>query len=178
LINSGFRPRARAVSRNDLRGDFIIIERKPYTPTVKDWSECYEMLCKHCARHTKCDVVEGMIEMHTGGAWPEGGWVSDPGAGVTCLSYQPLARDPLPRQQRRQIMRLKEIDIPPICKGCAARKGSEASVSLHTRRDYQGSVRNRAPFVCHEDPELKRLCGGWCRALRNREDRKPVEEPA
>lgn len=139
--------------------------RQPYRPTKAEWEGCYAMLCRWCAHNTACDVIEAMIEMKDGGAWPEGGWVSDPGAGVTCLSYEPAARTPMPRQQRRAIARTNESDLPPVCGGCAARKDSEASVSLHTRRDYQNCVRTGAPFVCHEDPELKRLCGGWCRAI-------------
>lgn len=140
-------------------------DRQPYRPTPVDWEECYDMLCRWCDHHLRCEIVEKMIEMKDGAPWPQNGWVTDPGAGVTCLSYEPAARVPLPRQQRRAIARTRERYLPPICEGCAALKGSEASVSLHTRRDYQKCVRTGAPFICHEDPEHKRLCGGWCRAV-------------
>lgn len=126
------------------------------------------MLCAHCERQTRCEVVEGMIEMKDGGTWPFGGWVTDPGAGVSCLSYEPKMRAPMVRQQLRSMLRAEERDLPPMCSGCAARKGSEASVSLHTRRDYQAAVRSRSKFVCHEDETKQRLCGGWCRAIRAR----------
>ncbi|MCX5495761.1 hypothetical protein OSH11_13690 [Kaistia dalseonensis] len=142
--------------------------RAPYSPVRSDWPNCYQMLCGHCDLQGGCAVIEGMIEMASGGAWPEGGWVTDPGAGVTCLSYVPRARPSLPRQQLRAIQRTKESALPSVCGGCAARKGSEASTSLHTRRDYQACVRSRSPFVCHEDPKHERLCGGWCRAIQRR----------
>lgn len=142
--------------------------RLPYHPLQHEWAECYAMLCGHCERQLRCDVVEAMIAMKDGGAWPEGGWVTDPGAGVTCLSYEPRPAKPMIRQQLRYMLRQREEDLPPMCGGCAARKGSEASVSLHTRRDYAAAVRNRSPFACHEDPDKQRLCGGWCRAVRRR----------
>lgn len=148
-----------------------MIERAPYAPTSAEWGACYEMLCGHCDHQLKCPIVEGMIEMKDGSAWPEGGWVTDPGAGVTCLSYRPQERPAMVRQQRRAIIRMPEARLPPVCGGCAARKGSEASVSLHTQRDYQAAVRSQAPFACHEDPAKERLCGGWCRAISQRAKR-------
>lgn len=143
-------------------------ERVPYRPTDAEWPDLYQMLCGYCAHQLKCDVVEGMIGMKSGGAWPDGGWVTDQGAGATCLSYEPRPHAKLPRQQMRAMLRQREDDLPPMCGGCAARKGTEASVSMHTRRDYQAAVRNETTFVCHEDPAKQRLCGGWCRAVRNR----------
>lgn len=141
-------------------------DRQPFSPAPGDWRECYEMLCEHCALHLRCPILEAMIEMKDGAAWPEGGWVSDPGAGVTCLSYVPRGSAKMPRQQRRQLARMKESELPPVCGGCAARRGTEASVSLHTRRDYQAAVRNGSLFTCHESPDNSQLCGGWCRAIR------------
>lgn len=140
-------------------------ERQPYHPTAEEWPDTFAMLCGHCAHMPGCDVVEGMIELKDGGPWPAGGWVTDPGAGVTCLSYAPRAVQPLPRQQMRAMLRTPEHRLPPVCDGCAARKGSEASVSLHTQRDYAGAVKARTPFTCHKKPTL---CGGWCRAVRRR----------
>lgn len=149
-----------------------MIDRKPHAPTAAEWTELYHMLCGHCALQTRCDVTEAMIEMKDGGAWPEGGWVSDPGAGVTCLSYVPRPGKPISRQQVRHMARQREENLPPVCGGCAAQKGSEASVSLHTQRDYQAAVRNRTRFGCHEDPAIeKRPCGGWCRAVIQRAQR-------
>lgn len=145
-----------------------MIARQPYAPSADEWGVLWTMLCGHCAHATRCQVVEGMIAMKDGGAWPEGGWVTDPGAEVTCLSYTPVERRPVPRQQLRNLMRMPEDKLPPVCGGCAALRGSEASVSLHTQRDFAAAVRSRAPFVCHEDPEHKRLCGGWCRAIQKR----------
>lgn len=151
------------------------LERLPFVPGRDEWAETYEMLCGYCARQCRCDIVEAMIEMKDGGPWPEGGWVTDPGAGVTCLSYTPRRIVPMPRQQRRAIARTRDADLPPVCGGCAARKGSEASVSLHTRRDYQNAVRSGGVFVCHEDPDHKRLCGGWCRAIKARSGKRALE---
>lgn len=146
-----------------------VVERAPYSPSREDWTEIYQMLCGHCGNQLHCDVVEGMIEMKDGAApWPAGGWVNDPGAGVSCLSYVPKDAKRLPRQQMRRLLRQCEADLPPVCGGCAARKGTEASASLHTRRDYQGAVRNRTIFLCHEDLDKHRLCGGWCRAIRSK----------
>jgi hypothetical protein len=141
---------------------------QPYAPSDDEWGTTWAMLCGHCAAGGRCDIVDGMIEMKDGHPWPAGGWVTDPGAGVTCLSYRPLARRPVQRQQLRHLMRMREGDLPPVCGGCAALKGSEASVSLHTQRDYAEAVRSRAPFLCHEDPAGKRLCGGWCRSIQRR----------
>lgn len=140
------------------------IDRRPYSPTSVEWTELYRMLCGHCDRQFDCDVIEGMIEMKDGGAWPEGGWVSDPGAGATCLSYKPKPMRPLSRQRLRHALR----KATPMCGGCAAQKGSEASVALHTRRDFHTAVQERALFVCHEDPHKRRPCGGWCAAVQNR----------
>jgi hypothetical protein len=145
-----------------------LIERQPYSPSIEEWPVLYGMLCGHCLHNLSCDITEAMIEMKEGAPWPEGGWVTDPGAQVTCLSYAPIPQEPLARAERRRIAHRKEEDLPPVCGGCAARKGSEASVSLHTQRDYQAAVRDCSPFTCHEDPALKRLCGGWCRAIAAR----------
>jgi hypothetical protein len=116
-----------------------------------------------------------MIDMKNGGEWPEGGWVTDPGAGTSCLSYKPRGASPLSRPQLRRLTRQSEASLPPVCGGCAARKGSEASTSMHTLRDYAHAVKNRSPFTCHEDPAKTRLCGGWCRAVRRREGTRDPE---
>lgn len=140
------------------------IERRPYIPAGQDdWEQCYAITCENCAHQLRCDIVERMIETKDGGDWPEGGWITDPGAGVTCLSYEPRTPQTLPRPQRRRLLRAPESELPPVCGGCAARRGSEASVALHTQRDFRACVRRRAPFVCHETGEL---CGGWLRAMR------------
>lgn len=152
----------------ETRASLTPVGRQPYAPSAEEWRDLYEMLCGFCERQLRCEITEAMIEMKAGGAWPEGGWVTDPGAQVTCLSYAPKPVKPLPRQQLRQMLRTPESRLPPVCDGCAAQRGSEASVSLHTRRDYAAAVRNRTAFICHEDPEKKRLCGGWCRAVRRK----------
>ena len=36
-------------------------------------------------------------------------------------------------------------------------------------RDCRAAVRDQSEFTCHEDPENKRLCGGWCRAVQRKE---------
>jgi len=145
------------------------LAREPYVPSDAEWGDLYQMLCGYCERQTDCAIVDGMIELKSDrGPWPEGGWVTDPGADVTCLSFIPRARRKMPRQQIRQLLRQHVRDLPPVCAGCAARRGSEASVSLHTRREYQKAVQESAPFGCHEDPNKERLCGGWCRAVRQR----------
>jgi len=147
-------------------------ERVPFTPpeSPEEWRAEFEMLCLHCARFgAGCPIIEAMIEMRQGGPWPDGGWVTDPGAGVTCLSYEAVNRPRLPRQQLRAIKRAPEHQLPPVCGGCAALKGSDASVSLHTRRDFAAAVKNESSFVCHEFPDKEHTCGGWCRAIRARD---------
>lgn len=142
---------------------------KPYVPPgLAEWDATFRMLCMHCAKSAGCTVIEGMIEMKDGHPWPLGGWVTDPGAGSSCLSYEPQPRASLAAERLAVFMALPEAELPPVCGGCAARKGSEASVSLHTRRDYAAAVRDRHLFVCHEDPALQRPCGGWVRAIRQR----------
>ena len=145
------------------------IQREPYHPPAEAWAECWQMLCGHCRHWIGFAVVERMIEMKDGGPWPEGGWVTDPGAGITCLSYDPKEAQPLSRQAIRQIARSPETRLPPVCAGCAARAGSEASVSLHTQRDFRAAVKRRSKFLCHETGNL---CGGWCRAVAARRPRK------
>ena len=139
----------------------------PYTPSndLEDWRETYEMLCGFCVCQIGCDVVEAMIEMKDGGPWPTGGWVYDKGAGVSCLSYQPKSGPKISRQEFRRLRRIPKDQLPPVCDGCAARKGTEASVSRHTRQDFKAAVKNRTRFICHE---TKKDCGGWCRAIAQR----------
>lgn len=136
----------------------------PYTPPndLTDWQDSYEMLCGYCARQCGCQVLDGMIEMKDGGEWPEGGWVYDQGAGISCLSYEAKRGPKVSRQEIRQIQRTSENRLPPVCGGCAARKGTEASVSRHTRKDFQAAVKKKTRFLCHE---TKKDCGGWCRAI-------------
>ena len=136
---------------------------KPYNPADAEWADLYEMLCSYCRHHLNCAVIEGMIEMKHGAPWPDGGWVHDRGAGVSCLSYQTKPLAELSRQQLRRIQRMPEDQIPPVCGGCAARKGTDASKSRHTRADFQSAVSSHGKFFCHETGEL---CGGWCRAIR------------
>lgn len=120
------------------------------------------MLCDFCSNQLSCAIIDGMIEMKDGGHWPEKGWVYDQGSGVSCLSYKPKPHPSISRQELRQIKRTPEDRLPPVCGGCAARKGTEASVSRHTREDFKAAVRNRSRFTCHE---TKNDCGGWCRAV-------------
>ncbi len=139
----------------------------PYTPTdsLDDWRDTYERLCAFCAKQLGCQVVDGMIEMKDGGVWPAGGWVYDRGAGISCLSYEAKGCPAVSRQELRQIKRTPEDRLPPVCGGCAARKGTEASVARHTRKDFQAAVKNKSRFTCHE---TKKDCGGWCRAIASR----------
>lgn len=139
-------------------------ERQPYKPaTDADWRECWDMLCRHCAHWLNCDVTEAMIEHCNGGPWPDGGWTTDPGAQVTCLSYKPRgAQAAISRQQLRRLARMNPATLPPVCAGCAATKGTEASKTLHTRRDFEMAVKERRCFLCHERPGY---CGGWVRAM-------------
>lgn len=97
-------------------------DRRPYTPPKEEWEATWQMLCGHCAHAAGCQVVEAMIAHANGdGPWPEGGWVTDPGAEVTCLSYEPGTRPPMPRQQRRAIARMREAELPSVCPGCGQR---------------------------------------------------------
>lgn len=136
-------------------------ERQPYRPQPDEWEEAVTMLCFQCARLNHCSLIDQMIECKDGGEWPTGGWVTDPGAGITCLGYQTR---PLKQLQPSEIRAIAATN-PATCQGCAARKGTDASQSLHTRRDFTAAVRLPGLFVCHEDPEGKRPCGGWCNAV-------------
>lgn len=138
--------------------------RAPFLPSKNDWRECWEKTCAACAHMPGCDICEAMIEYSNGeGPWPEGGWVTDPGAGVSCLSYAPNRRSQkLSRQQVRRLARMNSASLPPVCAGCAATKGTDASKTLHTRRDFEACVRDRRVFQCHERPGY---CGGWVRAV-------------
>lgn len=140
------------------------LDRRPYCPSdLDDWKDCWNVTCGSCRHWTDCDVVEGMIAHMEGEPWPEGGWVTDPGAGMTCLSYEPRATQPkLSRQQLRRLSRMNPKTLPPVCAGCAATKGTDASKTLHTRRDFECAVTDRRLFMCHERPGY---CGGWVRAV-------------
>ena len=138
---------------------------EPYKPTdLKDWQECWSVTCAACARMPGCDICGAMIESLSGdGPWPDAGFVYDEGAGVSCLSYAPHRKSPkISRQQLRRLARMSPETLPPVCGGCAAAKGTDASKSRHTRRDFEASVKDRRQFLCHERPGY---CGGWVRAI-------------
>ncbi|MFI0472952.1 hypothetical protein ACGLWX_09580 [Halomonas sp. HMF6819] len=137
-------------------------ERCAFRPTDAMWREAVSMLCEQCRYFPGCEVIEGMIEMKDGGPWPAGGWVTDPGAGITCLSYQP--RD----VRTLQIDELDEAleNAVEMCGGCAARKGTDASQALHTQRDFRQAVRDRGLFTCHHAGNEGKPCGGWCNAIK------------
>lgn len=142
-------------------------ERKPIVPNADMWREAIAMLCEPCRHFPGCDVVEGMIEMKEGGEWPEGGWVTDPGAGMTCLSYQPMSVRTLSDDELMGAL----SDSVSMCDGCAARKGTDASKVLHTQRDFSQAVKDRGKFMCHKPESKGKSCGGWCSAvLRRRGD--------
>lgn len=146
------------------------VERRPFLPHPDNWDTIYEMLCGHCAQQAVCQLPAAIMAFVRGkGPWPENAWVTDPGAGCTCLSYRSRPVTPLTPEQRAALSKTPETELPHVCGGCAARKGSDASVALHTQRDYRTAVKDRSEFTCHEDPENKRLCGGWCRAVQRRE---------
>ncbi len=127
------------------------------------------MLCGHCANRAGCGLVAEMLAFAQGrGAWPENAWVTDLGTSATCLSYAPIRTEPISRERLDALAHTHEEHLPHVCGGCAAKKGSEASVALHTQRDYRAAVQDRSEFTCHEDPENKRLCGGWCRAVQRK----------
>ncbi|WP_447896028.1 hypothetical protein [Vreelandella sp. GE22] len=142
-------------------------QRQPYRPTDEEWSASIAVVCEQCRYFLTppgCQVIEGMIEMKDGGPWPEGGWVTDPGAGMTCLSYQPLPVRSLGDEELEAALN----DSVPMCGGCAARKGSDASKALHTQRDFRQAVSDRGKFMCHEPGSEGKACGGWCDAVRRK----------
>lgn len=142
---------------------------EPFKPKdTADWQECWKVTCSACARMPACDVCEAMIEHLAGEGtpWPLNGFVHDRGAGVSCLSYEPHGKArQISRQELRRMSRETPDALPPVCGGCAARKGTEASQSRHTRRDFDASVKERREFLCHETGEY---CGGWVRAMLGR----------
>ena len=138
--------------------------RTPIRPSGEEWQELVNMLCFMCHKMGTCEVIEGMIEMKNGGAWPAGGWVTDPGAGVTCLSYEPR---PVRQLNERELTDALTSAVP-MCNGCAARKGSDASQSLHTQRDFNASVNRGGLFTCHEEGNQGKPCGGWCHAVKRK----------
>lgn len=141
-----------------------IIAREPYIPNQDDWTDCLETICYSCATWPFCDICEAMIEAKDGGNWPEGGWVTDPGAEMTCLSY----RTKQPPTLSRPVLKRKLAAACSMCEGCAARKGSEASQSLHTQRDFNAAVNNRFLFTCHDSKNNGAPCGGWADAVRRK----------
>ena len=151
--------------------DHAPMAREPFLPMPEKWNDVTRMLCGHCAHQEQCPLPPAMLDFAYGrrSEWPANAWVTDPGAGCTCLSYAPKPVQPIPVQQLQALTATPEEQLPHVCGGCAARKGSEASVALHTQRDYRAAVRDRSQFTCHEDPENKRLCGGWCRAVRRKD---------
>lgn len=145
--------------------------REPFLPEPSRWNDVRDMLCGHCVNKAGCGLVEAMLAFAQGrtGVWPENAWVTDQGTSATCLSYAPIRAEPISRERLEALARTPEEALPHVCGGCAAKKGSEASVALHTQRDYRAAVRDQSEFTCHEDPENKRLCGGWCRAVQRKE---------
>lgn len=141
----------------------MAFDRIPYTPVPEEWQLTFSMLCGMCLHLKQCHIIDGMIEMKLGAPWPEGGWVTDPGAGVTCLSYQPRPVRILEGQELEDAL----SKAVPMCGGCAARRGSDASKSLHTQRDFNAAVKRQGVFACHEGDNHGKPCGGWCNAVRH-----------
>ena len=134
----------------------------PYKPTKEEWREVFDMLCGHCSNLLSgCDIVDGMIDMKDGGDWPTGGWVNDAGAGVSCLSYKTAAMETLNDSE----LQAHISNAVPMCDGCAARKGTEASISRHTRIDFREAVNRKALFTCHKECNFGKPCGGWANAV-------------
>lgn len=139
--------------------------RLPYMPeTDDDWRDCWRVTCGQCAHMCDCKVIDAMIEAREDARlWPRNGWHTDPGGGITCLSYEPRRNQPqLSRQQLRRLARMNPQTLPPVCGGCAASKGTDASQCFHTRKDFDAAVKDRRVFTCHERPGY---CGGWVRAV-------------
>ncbi|MBN9319485.1 MAG: hypothetical protein J0I28_07360 [Caulobacterales bacterium] len=145
--------------------------REPFLPDPARWNDVYDMLCGHCANKADCGLIEAMLAFAQGRTreWPENAWVTDLGTSATCLSYAPIRGETISRQRLDALAHTPDEALPHVCGGCAAKKGTEASVALHTQRDYRAAVRDQSEFTCHEDPENKRLCGGWCRAVQRKE---------
>lgn len=147
-----------------------IVPRTRFLPAPEHWNQVVDMLCANCALTDTCQLPAQMLAFAQGrGDWPAEAWVTDPGAGETCLSYVPVPREAISRERLEALANTPEEYLPHVCGGCAASKGTGASVALHTQRDYRAAVRDKSEFTCHEDPENKRLCGGWCRAVQRKE---------
>lgn len=143
-----------------------MIEKIPYKPDNHEWTEAFNMLCGHCSSFPNCDIVDGMIEMKEGGDWPSGGWVHDAGAGISCLSYRSIVDEA--SQLSDSELKTHINNAAPMCEGCAARKGTEASVSHHTRIDFKAAVSKKVLFTCHKECNLGKPCGGWAAAISAR----------
>ena len=63
------------------------------------------------------------------------------------------------------------------CPGCVARKGTDASRTEQTVKDFRLSVEDNLPFFCHQAMtgyphgygRVTRLCRGWCNAVNAKE---------
>jgi hypothetical protein len=167
-----------ARQRAPRKGATTMVDRQPICPSRNgEFAEVMDITCLHCEMGREplsCSILCGMLDHCAGeGPWPDGGWVTDPGAVSTCLSYVARKdRDKLSRQQVRRLGRMNPATLPPVCGGCAARKGSEASCALHTRRDFEQAVQDPSVFLCHERPGY---CGGWVRALLAKRGMRVVE---
>ena len=139
-------------------------KRKPLKLIGTDkWVEAIEMLCYFCQRFPDCDVLEEMIKSKSSDKQIASGFCTDPGSEISCFSFKPKGYRTLSPQVIQEI-RSKYSGLD-MCSGCAARKGSDASMSLHTQRDFRKCVDDRSLFGCHDPRRKNEPCIGWLCAI-------------
>ena len=83
--------------------------------------------------------------------------------GITCGDYRPTP-DPKAKMTDEHILALPDREP---CRDCAVRKGSTPNGTYHSMAEFEMCVRERQPFLCHEEGH-GRACAGWLRACKVR----------
>lgn len=128
--------------------------------TARTFIDIATLTCRHCARVMEeceafADAVAATRERRAPRFWIAGRTPDTP----SCNRYLTKAALGTPYHGDLKGPARKEP-----CVGCAARKGSEASRTLHTQRDFQACVRTGHRFDCHHGTRAGKPCSGWARA--------------
>jgi hypothetical protein len=87
-----------------------------------------------------------------------------PLGGITCASY---ATKPAAVKTRIPDAHVLALPDREPCADCACRKGSVPNRTHHSMADFEASVRDQTPFLCHAEGQ-GRVCAGWLRAVKAR----------